>query len=212
MTKPLPPDPENMNDARAEWAAAALRHFQCTTGADDEDALGDLLCDLMHWSDRNTFDFEAAMAHARMLYKDETAEQPALDLALYDAVEIQPVLENKADHSCEPVPDEPHTATFWTVYGHLKTGGVNALVDCYDQPNAEACAAILAKALLVPMLLKALHDLRGDRPEVQGGVCQHCGRDYIADFLEGDCLSDDCLATKARAALAKAASTEEATL
>jgi hypothetical protein len=30
----LPPDPEKMNNDRAEWAAAALRHFQCTTGTD----------------------------------------------------------------------------------------------------------------------------------------------------------------------------------
>lgn len=72
MTKPLPPDLENLND-RAEWAAAALRHFQCTTGTDYEDALGDLLCDLMHWSDRDNFDFEAALARARMHYEAETA-------------------------------------------------------------------------------------------------------------------------------------------
>jgi hypothetical protein len=39
----LPPDPENMNGDRAEWAGAALRHFQCVTGTDYEDALGDLL-------------------------------------------------------------------------------------------------------------------------------------------------------------------------
>jgi hypothetical protein len=41
--KRLPPDPEGMNDDRAEWAAAALRHFQCTTGTDYDDALTDLL-------------------------------------------------------------------------------------------------------------------------------------------------------------------------
>ena len=204
MTKRLPPDPENMNDDRAAWAAAALRHFQCTTGTDDEDALVDLLGDLLHWCDRNTFDFEAALACARMHYEAETAPPPPLDLAPYDAVEIQPVRENKDDHSCEPVPDASDTATFWTVYGHLKTGGVEALVDCYDEPSAKTCAAILTKALLVPVLLEALQDLRGDRPEVQGGVCQHCGRDYIHDFLEGDCLSEDCPATKARAAIATA--------
>jgi hypothetical protein len=34
----LPPDPESMNDDRAEWAAAALRHFQCTTGTDYDNA------------------------------------------------------------------------------------------------------------------------------------------------------------------------------
>ncbi len=50
-----------MNDNRAEWAVAALRHFQCTTGCDCDDSLGDLLGDLMHRSDRNNFDFEAAL-------------------------------------------------------------------------------------------------------------------------------------------------------
>jgi virginiamycin B lyase len=49
----LPPDPENMNGDRAEWAAAALRHFQCCTGTDYDDSLPDLLGDLMHWCDRN---------------------------------------------------------------------------------------------------------------------------------------------------------------
>jgi len=62
----LPPDdPEAINRNRAEWAAAALRHFQCNTGCDYEDSLGDLLGDLMHWSDRNNFDFEAALCRAR---------------------------------------------------------------------------------------------------------------------------------------------------
>jgi len=76
MTKRLPPDPENMNDDRAEWAAASLRHFQCTTGADYDDALTDLLCDLMHWSDRNDFDFDAALSRARMHYDAETSPEP----------------------------------------------------------------------------------------------------------------------------------------
>jgi hypothetical protein len=39
--KALPPDPENMNDDRAEWAVAALRHFQCTTGSDYDDTLSE---------------------------------------------------------------------------------------------------------------------------------------------------------------------------
>ena len=69
----LPPDPEAMNDKRAEWAAVALRHFESVTGCDDEDSLGDLLGDLMHWSDRNNFDFEAALCRARGDYAAETA-------------------------------------------------------------------------------------------------------------------------------------------
>jgi hypothetical protein len=70
--KQLPPDPEKMNGDRAEWAAAALRHFQCVTGTDYDDTLTDLLCDLMHWADRNTGDFEADLSRARMHYEAET--------------------------------------------------------------------------------------------------------------------------------------------
>jgi hypothetical protein len=75
MTEPtiaLPPDPEGMNDNRADWAGCAVRQFQCVTGTDFEDALADLLCDLMHWSDRNNFDFDAALDRARFHYEAET--------------------------------------------------------------------------------------------------------------------------------------------
>jgi hypothetical protein len=76
MTKQLPPGPESMNDDRAEWsAAAALRHFQCTTGTDYDTALIDLLGDLMHWCDRNAFDFGSALKTARMHYEAETTRE-----------------------------------------------------------------------------------------------------------------------------------------
>ena len=64
----LPPDPEGMNDDRAEWAASTIRHFQCITGTDYEDALSDLLCDLIHWADRNKCDFDAELIRARAHY------------------------------------------------------------------------------------------------------------------------------------------------
>ena len=54
-----------------------------------------------------------------------------------------------------------------------------------------------------PALLEALNDLLGDLRSVQGGVCQHCGREY-EDFQSGDCPSDDCPSFQARAAIAKA--------
>lgn len=74
----LPPDPENMNDSRAAWAGAALRAFMEATRTDEEDALGDLLADLMHWADRNNFDFELAFDRARFHYEAETtAERPS---------------------------------------------------------------------------------------------------------------------------------------
>ena len=74
--KTLPPDPEEMNDHRAELAEASLRHFQCWCGSDHEDALSDLLCDLMHWCDRNDFSFEAELSRARTHYEAETSPEP----------------------------------------------------------------------------------------------------------------------------------------
>ena len=68
----FPPDPEGMNDSRAEWAGAALSAFMRETGTDEEDALGDLLADLIHWCDRNKYDFDAALDRARGHYEAET--------------------------------------------------------------------------------------------------------------------------------------------
>jgi hypothetical protein len=72
MTTPLPADPESMNDDRAEWAAIALDAFQRLTGTDDEDVLSDLLCNLMHWCDRNDCGFDTALSRARMHHEAET--------------------------------------------------------------------------------------------------------------------------------------------
>ena len=80
--KKLPPDPDGQNDDRAEWAGRAISAFQIQTGTDFDDALPDLLCDLMHWCDRTTFedgetkiDFDAALTTARMHYEAETAAE-----------------------------------------------------------------------------------------------------------------------------------------
>lgn len=70
----LSADPEGMNDRRSAWADAAIRTFQSVTGANEDDALGDLLTDLMHWSDRNQFDFNIALDRARWHYEAETEE------------------------------------------------------------------------------------------------------------------------------------------
>jgi hypothetical protein len=65
-----------MNDKRAAWASLSLRAFITETGVDEEDSLGDLLCNLMHWSDRNNYDFDAALDRARFHYEAETAGEP----------------------------------------------------------------------------------------------------------------------------------------
>src|SRR5438874_664600 len=65
----LPPDPDGMNNSRAQWAATALSAFMDETGTDEEDALADLLADLMHWADRSSSAFNAALERARMHYE-----------------------------------------------------------------------------------------------------------------------------------------------
>lgn len=63
----------------------------------------------------------------------------------YDGLEIHPVREELLENGtsyCEPcTPDE---AQFWSVYGHLKTGGV----DCIEDFATEAEARALAEQLL----------------------------------------------------------------
>jgi hypothetical protein len=69
---------KRMNLNRAEWAASAIAKFQTETGTDWDDALKDLLCNLMHFCDHNTFedgetkfDFDSALATGRMHYDAE---------------------------------------------------------------------------------------------------------------------------------------------
>ena len=63
------------NKDRAEWAAAALRHYQIHTGSLYEDSLGDILGDLMHFAHANNFDFKAALDRARGNYAEEFFEE-----------------------------------------------------------------------------------------------------------------------------------------
>lgn len=75
-TPKLPPDVDGLNNDRAQWARVALRAFMKETGVDLEDALSDLLGDLMHMADRDNFDFEAALDRARYHYDAETGAAP----------------------------------------------------------------------------------------------------------------------------------------
>jgi hypothetical protein len=62
-------------DRRADVAEDALKLFIGLTGIDNEDALGDLLSDLMHLCDRTDAygAFDEMLRCARMHYRDETA-------------------------------------------------------------------------------------------------------------------------------------------
>jgi hypothetical protein len=71
----LPPDPDKMNRRRAKWADLCIEKFKQETGADHQDALCDLLCDLMHWSDRNyeqPQQFDTELIRAAHHYAAET--------------------------------------------------------------------------------------------------------------------------------------------
>lgn len=83
--KPLPADPDGQNDDRAEWANTALVAFAKATGCDARDeAIGDLLGNLMHWCDRNGRDFEKELQQGRDYYRAETA--PDDDEHLWNAM------------------------------------------------------------------------------------------------------------------------------
>ena len=69
----LPPDPEGMNGKRAEWAALALAAFIERTNTDEQDAVCDLLADLMHYCDRHEISFDDQLARARYHYDAETS-------------------------------------------------------------------------------------------------------------------------------------------
>lgn len=74
----LPPDPEGMNDDRAEWAEHAIDAFgertrMNTAGEDRETMLGDLLTNLMHWCDRNDVDWDMKLLGATVNYDGETS-------------------------------------------------------------------------------------------------------------------------------------------
>ena len=75
----LPPDPDDMNDERAEWAAFAVDQFGEITkmhsaGEPSETILGDLLTSLMHYCDRQGIDFKTKLLVAEVNYDAETAE------------------------------------------------------------------------------------------------------------------------------------------
>ncbi len=72
MKKQLPPDPDGMNDRRAGWAEEAVAAFMAASGTDLDNAICDLLADLMHLCDRNGQDFERQLLRAEYHYEAET--------------------------------------------------------------------------------------------------------------------------------------------
>ena len=72
----LPPDPEGQNADRAEWAHRAILAFESATRTEREDALADLLCDLMHWANVYGQDFDRELSRATDSYAEEIEPEP----------------------------------------------------------------------------------------------------------------------------------------
>lgn len=73
----LPPDPDGINSVRAARAGLAIKHFiKASQDHPNETAhaLPDLLCNLMHWADRNGVDFDRALATATNHYGVEISQ------------------------------------------------------------------------------------------------------------------------------------------
>jgi hypothetical protein len=76
------------------------------------------------------------------------------EITRYDALEVHPVRDwfwNDAQAGSRPFPGEldretcceqcaPHEAHFWSVFGHLVTGGLECFADFPSQAEAEAFA------------------------------------------------------------------------
>ena len=80
----LPPDPEEMNERRAQWAADTLTFFEIH-GENPEDAateeerrtlleqnLSDLIADFAHFCDRNGLEMKNVLRMAMTHYFEET--------------------------------------------------------------------------------------------------------------------------------------------
>ncbi len=63
---------------------------------------------------------------------------------LYDDFEIEAV-NMDSDGTCEPCLGTGAPVTFWTVYAHLKTGGVHAIADVSTERLARAVESRLRK-------------------------------------------------------------------
>lgn len=80
-----------------------------------------------------------------------------IEAADYDNIELQAVAAyadpfNHEETICEPIGNgdswsDEIVAVMWTVYGHRKTGGVEAWIDCSTRPIAERVVKILENAI-----------------------------------------------------------------
>lgn len=67
----LSPDPEKMNANRAKRAHDMIQEFWHVTDDVPKHPFAEILCDFMHWADRNGVHFDDNLARARVYYSLE---------------------------------------------------------------------------------------------------------------------------------------------
>jgi hypothetical protein len=201
------------NKDRAEWAAAALRHYQSLTGSLDEDSLGDLLGDLHHWCDRENDNFESALDRARQHYDSESS---IASINPYMATFNTPAgWVTEIFHAASPA-EALRAAQQYNEGPSFSAEDIEPVAEGYcvreiviSDPDDRRHEHAVWRTdeyriqLAAPKLLEALQDVLGDRPSVQGGICRDCGRDYTSEFVEGHCDFDDCPGVIARILIAQ---------
>lgn len=81
----LPPDPEGLNNDRATWGGYAILMHAHLSNATKAEAPADLICNILHWCDRNRRDYEEVLMQGLSYYTRDTDTEPtspALNLML----------------------------------------------------------------------------------------------------------------------------------
>ena len=171
MTKrKLPPDPENANKLRAQWAKLALRRFAEETHQSLTQEMPDIVCDLLvdlaHFCDRRKLDMLHELRRAKGHYFEETDRQGKQLTELPDAPAEQP------DNG---ITDEQYRAAAKDQYdrdGEVEIDD-NAKISRGDAPGAYVEAWVWVGNAEVPY------------------ICQNCGREWDRDDLPNECECGD---------------------
>jgi hypothetical protein len=106
-----------MNAKRARWARHAVGTFQKDTGLGDVDgldtAIGDMLGDLMHLCDQESFDFNELIEKGRHYYEGETDSTCKKCKRTFDVESGDGTQNDDKTEICSECEDKATTAGKW---------------------------------------------------------------------------------------------------
>jgi hypothetical protein len=161
----IEPAPERItNRTRAAWAEACVSVFMQHTGCDAEDALGDLLCDLMHFGHQRNYALPAALDRALGHFAQELdGEGQVLPDPFCPAVGLLlEALEDLLPHASREVEDRKATGV--AEYDDLEEAVEKARAAISATTKPPGSPPILLDALLDIKHLASKHDDNGYEP------------------------------------------------